>query len=75
MLLDLLAAPQGSQLESLASVLSRIDSLAHILAWAQYDEAAALHKPDALGHDDLLVVSMPRLKLFFQARRVADGPS
>ena len=69
-LLDLLAAPKGSRLESLASVLARVDSLAHVLAWARYDEATRLHQPDALGHDDLEIVSLPRLKLTFQARKM-----
>ena len=71
-LLDLLAAPKDSLLESLTSVLTRIETIAHILAWARYDESADLGAAGALGHEDLMLVSLPRLKLTFQARRI-DG--
>ncbi len=72
-LLDLLAAPKGSLLESLATVLSRIESIGSILAWAPYDEAKDMSKPQALTHEDLAIVVLPRLKLTFQARRVGDA--
>lgn len=67
MLLDLLAAPKGSRLESLATVLSRIESIGSILAWASYDEAKDMSTPRALTHDDLALVTLPRLKLTFHA--------
>eukprot|EP00966_Prymnesium_polylepis_P209307 4849081-Prymnesium_polylepis.1 len=71
-LLDLLAAPAGSFLESLAAVLSRIESIAHVLAWAPYDESEDLSQPTAVAQSDLVIVSLPRLKLTFQSRRVGD---
>ena len=37
-LLDLLAAPKGSLLESLATVLACIEAIGSILAWATYDD-------------------------------------
>ena len=69
-LLDLLHAPSGSFLYHLADVMTRIENLSHVLAWAKFDQAAHLLDPTALSHSDLLVVTLPRLKLTFQARRV-----
>ena len=69
-LLDLLGAPPGSFLESLGAVLSRVDSLAHVLAWARYDEGRDLSQPAAVKQSELAIVTLPRLKLTFQARRV-----
>jgi len=69
-LLDLLAAPKGSLLESLAMVLTRIEAIGSILAWAPYDEAKDMGKPTAVAQEDLAIVALPRLKLTFQARRV-----
>ena len=71
-LLDLLAAPKGSLLESLATVLSRIESIGSILAWASYDETKDMSKPTAVSHEDLAIVALPRLKLTFQARKVGE---
>ena len=51
-------------------VMSRIENLSHVLAWARFDENAKLTEQEALSHSDLLVVTLPRLKLTFQARRV-----
>ena len=70
LLLDLLGAPPGSFLESLGAVLSRVDSLAHVLAWARYDEGRDLSQPAAVKQSELAIVTLPRLKLTFQARRV-----
>mgnify|MGYP007078071810 CR=1 FL=1 len=67
-LLDLLHAPPDSYLYSLATVLTRIENLSHVLAWAKYDDADQLGHPAALAHSDLRIVSLPRLKLTFQAR-------
>jgi hypothetical protein len=69
-LLDLLAAPKGSLLESLATVLACIEAIGSILAWAPYDEAKDMGKPTAVAQEDLAIVALPRLKLTFQARRV-----
>ena len=68
-LLDLLHAPADSYLYSLGTVLSRVESLSHVLAWATFSDAAALGAADALSQSDLRIVSLPRLKLTFQARR------
>ena len=65
-LLDLLHAPIGSFLYHLAEVMTRIENLSHVLAWARFDEKANLLDPTALSHADLLVVTLPRLKLTFQ---------
>ena len=73
MLLDLLAAPKGSLLESLATVLTRIEAIGSILAWAPYDEAKDMGKPTAFAQEDLAIVALPRLKLTFQARRVGGN--
>ena len=72
-LLDLLAAPKGSLLESLATVLTRIEAIGSILAWAPYDEAKDMGKPTAVAQEDLAIVALPRLKLTFQARRVGGN--
>ena len=53
-------------------VLSRIESIAHILAWAPYDENDDLSQPTAVSQSDLAIVTLPRLKLTFQARRVGE---
>ena len=71
-LLDLLHAPEDSYLASLATLLTRIENLSHVLAWARFNEQADLRSATALSHEDLHVVSLPRLKLTFQARRVGD---
>ena len=71
-LLDLLHAPEDSYLFSLASLMARIENLSHVLAWARFDESTDLRAPSAVRHDDLYIVSLPRLKLTFQARKV-DG--
>ena len=72
-LLDLLHAPAESYLHSLATVLSRVESLSHVLAWAAYDDTAALGQPDAITQDELRIVSLPRLKLTFQALMVDNS--
>jgi hypothetical protein len=69
-LLDLLHAPPDSYLYSLATVMARVESLSHVLAWARYDEMARLHTPEAVTQSDLHLVSLPRLKLTFEAREV-----
>ena len=72
-LLDLLHAPADSFLHSLATVLSRVENLSHVLAWATFNDAAALGAADALTQSDLRIVSLPRLKLTFQALRTGDS--
>ena len=73
MLLDLLHAPAGSYLHSLADVMVRVENLSHVLAWARFDESADLGRADALSQSSLHIVSLPRLKLTFQARQVGDS--
>eukprot|EP00966_Prymnesium_polylepis_P043061 1000432-Prymnesium_polylepis.2 len=68
----MLHAPAGSYLFHLAEVMTRIENLSHVLAWARFDETATLADAEALSHSDLLVVTLPRLKLTFQARRVGS---
>jgi hypothetical protein len=72
-LLDLLHAPDGSFLHSLANVMTRVENLSHVLAWACFDEAAKLANPLAVEQSDLRIVSLPRLKLTFQAREVGGS--
>jgi hypothetical protein len=72
-LLDLLHAPAGSYLHSLADVMVRVENLSHVLAWARFDESADLGRADALSQSSLHIVSLPRLKLTFQARQVGDS--
>ena len=67
-LLDLLHAPAGSYLHSLADVMVRVETLSHVLAWARYEEGADLGTGTAVKQSDLRVVSLPRLKLTFQVR-------
>ena len=69
-LLDLATAPAGSYLYSLADVLARIDNLSHVLAWAKFEEGADLTMISAIPQSALRIVSLPRLKLTFQAREV-----
>ena len=72
-LLDLLHAPEGSYLASLATLIARIENLSHVLAWARFDDKADLRVPSSVSHEDLYVVALPRLKLTFQARHVGDA--
>ena len=72
-LLDLLHAPPDTYLYHLATVMARIENLSHVLAWAVYKDGADLSSPTALTHDDLFVVTLPRLKLTFEARRVGGA--
>jgi hypothetical protein len=69
-MLDLLHAPEDSYLASLATLMARIENLSHVLAWARFDAATDLRSPTAVTHSDLYIVSLPRLKLTFQARKV-----
>ena len=55
-------------------MLSRIESLAHVLAWARYDEGRDLSTPAAVTQSELIIVTLPRLKLTFQARVVRSNP-
>ena len=72
-LLDLLHAPEGSYLSYLATLMARIENLSHVLAWARFREDADLGHVGAISQSDLVVVSLPRLKLTFQARAVGDS--
>ena len=68
-LLDMLHAPHDSYLYSLAEVMTRVENLSHVLAWAKYDENADLGASTAISQSDLRLVSLPRLKLTFQSLR------
>jgi|TARA_B110001469_G_C9501578_1_gene250438 hypothetical protein len=72
-LLDLLHAPPESYLYHLGSVMARIEGLSHVLAWATYDDRHPLGSGDAISQDELRIVSLPRLKLTFQALRVGGS--
>ena len=72
-LLDLLHAPPESYLHSLASVMARVDCLSHVLAWAKYNDSVTLGRAEAVTQSDLRIVTIPRLKLTFQALRVRDS--
>ena len=74
-LLDLLHAPPDSYLHHLASVMARIETLSHVLAWATYDDRHPLGRGDAISQAELRIVSLPRLKLTFQALRVGGSVS
>ena len=60
-------------LHHLASVMARVESLSHVLAWATYDDRHALGRGDAISQSELRLVSLPRLKLTFQAIRVGEA--
>uniref|UniRef100_A0A7S1J653 ubiquitinyl hydrolase 1 n=1 Tax=Eutreptiella gymnastica TaxID=73025 RepID=A0A7S1J653_9EUGL len=62
LLLDLLHAPEGTALHSLARVMARLENLSHVLAWTQ--NAGARDPSDRLTID---LVQLPRLKLTFAA--------
>uniref|UniRef100_A0A6S8D826 ubiquitinyl hydrolase 1 n=1 Tax=Aureoumbra lagunensis TaxID=44058 RepID=A0A6S8D826_9STRA len=73
-LLDLLYAPRGSTLASLASVLSRIENLSHICAWTKesgISNADVLELPS--GCPELTLIELPRLKLAFSTKRDHSG--
>ena len=53
-----------------AQVMVRVESLSSVLAWATFDEHAEMVSPATVTQDDLRIVSLPRLKLTFQAREV-----
>ena len=72
-LLDLLHAPMDSYLYSLATVMARIENLSQVLVWARWDEFADLTQPTSITQSDVRIVSLPRLKLTFQARRVGES--
>ena len=72
-LLDLLHAPANSYLYSLADVMVRVENLSHVLAWARFRDDLDLGNTSSITQSDLVVVSLPRLKLTFQARRVGDS--
>ena len=57
-LLDLLHAPADSYLHHLASVMARVESLSHVLAWAKYDERRTLGRGDAISQAELRLVSL-----------------
>ena len=65
-LLELSAAAPGSLLFRLASVLTRIEDLSHILVWG---------RPDAPGSDlsHIASVELPRLKIRFSVAQTQEG--
>lgn len=72
LLLSLLYARPGSQIESLARVLARVEPLSHVLAWCTPPEAhkpppGARHPKEAAPYT-MVLVELPRLKLTFKAR-------
>jgi len=66
-LLDLFQSPRDSALHRLARALARIEDLGHVLAWAgaTVDAAQQAHR--------IAIIELPRLKLRFQPRMMADG--
>lgn len=70
-LLNLLYAPQGTPLFSLARVLSRVENLSHILAWSKAKGGAA--QPGSGREYELDLVELPRLNITFKARLRGDG--
>ena len=75
-LLSLLAAPEGSQLLSLARTLSRIEPLSHVLAWAKRSRLEG-EAPWSTNTDQQLglvpdLVELPRLKLSLRAEKHGD---
>jgi hypothetical protein len=85
-LLNLLAAPKESPLFHLASVLTRLDDLSHVLVWARRlpatgcaaAAAAAAGEDGGAQGDDwsgdmgrIMLIELPRLKLRFQPRPAA----
>jgi thiol-disulfide isomerase/thioredoxin len=68
-LVNLMYAPAGSALHSLACTLSRLDNLGHILVWAKTLTPADAMPSAASSLLDIYQVRLPRLKLTFTPRR------
>jgi len=73
-LLNLLYAPKGSRLFSLARTLARIENLSNVCAWTKVTSHAVLHSHDpVVGCGSIDLVELPRLKLSFSARPDHEG--
>eukprot|EP01087_Luapelamoeba_hula_P004848 TRINITY_DN1482_c0_g1_i1.p1 TRINITY_DN1482_c0_g1~~TRINITY_DN1482_c0_g1_i1.p1 ORF type:complete len:4317 (-),score=602.49 TRINITY_DN1482_c0_g1_i1:51-13001(-) len=64
--LNLLYAPKGTKLHSLAKVLARIEKISYILAWTKQLNSSS----DNFNID---LIEMPRLKMAFKANLDNDG--
>ena len=53
--------------------MTRVENLSFVLAWAAFDERIDYSDPTAVRQAELRIVSLPRLKLTFQARRVGES--
>eukprot|EP01060_Flectonema_neradi_P006280 TRINITY_DN1420_c0_g1_i1.p1 TRINITY_DN1420_c0_g1~~TRINITY_DN1420_c0_g1_i1.p1 ORF type:complete len:4698 (+),score=1051.93 TRINITY_DN1420_c0_g1_i1:123-14216(+) len=69
LLINLLYAPKGSPLHSLASVMMRLECLSHILAWTRDLSITS----DYMGPVSVDLIQLPRLKLSFSAKVESDG--
>jgi len=85
-MLDLLYAPRGSRLFSLARTLSRIENLSNICAWTNLENLAVWEDDLAWRHGQSVapslpirgcvavdLVELPRLKLSFTLRKDFEG--
>ncbi len=64
-LVNLLYAPKGTKLHSLARLITRLEKLSYVLAWTVEKD---LSKPFNID-----LVELPRLKMSFHARTDSDG--
>ena len=69
LLVNLLYAPKGSPLYSLARVMMRLECLSHTLAWTRDLSVTA----DYMGPITVDLIQLPRLKLSFAAKVESDG--
>ena len=63
--MDLLHAPEGTKLHSVAGVIARIERLSYVLAWTRMAD------PNKQFNLDL--VELPRLKMSFHAKVDHEG--
>jgi hypothetical protein len=77
-LCNLMEAPKGCLLQRVATLLSRLEDLSHILVWARKPppQDGAARDASAMETDDtvtIVLVELPRLKLSLQPRKTAAG--
>ena len=72
-LLNLMGAPKGSRLYSLANVITRLESLSYVLAWTRADRGKSSRSEDGFQDSATIdLLELPRLNMTFTSRETEE---